>query len=70
MFAHDVSNWVDHIITDAKHIITDADHTNTDAVALTPPIHITAKTTQSRNSPREVRNAIDRPGRREFSILM
>jgi hypothetical protein len=31
MFAHDVSNWVDHIITDAKHIITDADHTNTDA---------------------------------------
>jgi hypothetical protein len=31
MFAHDVSSWVDHIITDAKHIITDADHTNTDA---------------------------------------
>src|SRR5262249_3135608 len=31
MFAHDVSNWVDHIITDAKHIITDADHINTDA---------------------------------------
>src|SRR5215469_2584449 len=32
MFAHDVSNWVDHIITDAKHIITDADHTNTASV--------------------------------------
>ena len=31
MFAHDVSNWLDHIITDAKHIITDADHINTDA---------------------------------------
>jgi len=31
MFAHDVSSWVDHIITDAKHIITDADHINTDA---------------------------------------
>src|ERR1700746_787013 len=31
MFAHDVSSWMDHIITDAKHIITDADHTNTDA---------------------------------------
>jgi hypothetical protein len=41
MFAHDVSNWVDHIITDAKHIITDntdpdhistaADHVSTDA---------------------------------------
>jgi len=31
MFAHDVSNWVDHIITDAKHIITDADHISTDA---------------------------------------
>jgi uncharacterized protein involved in copper resistance len=30
MFAHDVSNWVDHIITDAKHIITDADHTDAD----------------------------------------
>src|SRR6516225_2634580 len=30
MFAHDVSSWVDHIITDAKHIITDDDHTNTD----------------------------------------
>ena len=31
MFAHDVSSWVDHIITDAKPIITDADHINTDA---------------------------------------
>ena len=31
MFAHDVSNWVDHMITDAKHIITDADHISTDA---------------------------------------
>jgi hypothetical protein len=31
MFAHDVSSWVDHFITDAKHIITDADHINTDA---------------------------------------
>jgi hypothetical protein len=31
MFAHDVSNWMDHIITDAKHIITDADHASTDA---------------------------------------
>ena len=31
LFAHDVSNWVDHIITDAKHIITDADHINTNA---------------------------------------
>ena len=31
MFAHDVSNWVDHIITDAKHIITDGDHASTDA---------------------------------------
>jgi hypothetical protein len=31
MFAHDVSSWVDHIITDAKHIVTDADHINTDA---------------------------------------
>ena len=31
MFAHDVSNWMDHIITDAKHIITDADHISTDA---------------------------------------
>jgi hypothetical protein len=30
MFAHDVSSWVDHIITDAKHIITDADHTDAD----------------------------------------
>jgi hypothetical protein len=29
MFAHDVSSWVDHIITDADH--TDADHINTDA---------------------------------------
>jgi hypothetical protein len=31
MFAHDVSNWVDHIITDAKHIITDTDNVSTDA---------------------------------------
>jgi hypothetical protein len=31
MFAHDVSSWVDHIITDAKHIITDAKHIITDA---------------------------------------
>ena len=31
MFAHDVSNWLDHVIADAKHIITDADHINTDA---------------------------------------
>ena len=31
MFAHDVSSWVDHIITDAKPIITDADHINTAA---------------------------------------
>jgi hypothetical protein len=31
MFVHDVSNWVDHIITDAKHIITDTDHVSTDA---------------------------------------
>jgi hypothetical protein len=30
LFAHDVSNWVDHIITDAKHIITDAKHIITD----------------------------------------
>jgi uncharacterized protein involved in copper resistance len=30
MFAHDVSSWVDHIITDAKHIITDAKHTDAD----------------------------------------
>jgi hypothetical protein len=30
MFAHDVSSWVDHIITDAKHIITDANHTDAD----------------------------------------
>src|SRR6516164_2273329 len=30
MFAHDVSNWVDHIITDAKHIST-ADHVSTAA---------------------------------------
>ena len=30
MFAHDVSSWVDHMITDAKHIITDADHINMD----------------------------------------
>jgi hypothetical protein len=32
MFAHDVSSWVDHIITDAKHIITDADHTDADHI--------------------------------------
>jgi len=31
MFAHDVSSWVDHIITDAKPIITAADHINTAA---------------------------------------
>jgi hypothetical protein len=31
MFAHDVTNWVDHIITDAKHIITNDDHISTDA---------------------------------------
>jgi hypothetical protein len=30
MFAHDVSSWVDHFITDAKHIITDADRTDAD----------------------------------------
>ena len=32
MFAHDVSRWVDHIITDAKHIITDADQTDADHI--------------------------------------
>jgi hypothetical protein len=32
MFAHDVSSWVDHIITDAKHIITDADHTDAEHI--------------------------------------
>ncbi len=32
MFAHDVSSWVDHVITDAKHIITDADHTDADHI--------------------------------------
>src|SRR6516162_9862840 len=26
MFAHDVSNWLDHIITDANHVVTGADH--------------------------------------------
>src|SRR5262249_1933832 len=31
MFAHDVTNWVDHIITDAKHIITDDEHISADA---------------------------------------
>jgi hypothetical protein len=30
MFAHDVSNWVDHIITDADHTNTDADRISTD----------------------------------------
>ena len=31
LFVHDVTNWADHIITDAKHIITGgADHINTD----------------------------------------
>src|SRR5215468_6358654 len=35
MFAHDVSSWVDHIITDAKHIITDADHHQ---VTRSPPL--------------------------------
>jgi len=29
MFADDVTNWLDRIITDAKHIITDADHIST-----------------------------------------
>jgi hypothetical protein len=42
MFAHDVSSWVDHIITDAKHIITDADHVSTGAdhqrVTRSPPL--------------------------------
>ena len=45
MFAHDVSNWVDHIITDAKHIITitdntDADHINTDADHISTADHV------------------------------
>jgi len=31
MFVHDVTNWADHIITDAKHIVTGADHISTDA---------------------------------------
>ena len=33
MFAHDVSNWVDHIITDAKHIITITDNTDADHIS-------------------------------------
>src|SRR5689334_13710941 len=35
MFAHDVSSWVDHIITDADHIITGADHHR---VTRSPPL--------------------------------
>ena len=31
MFVHDVTNWADRIITDAKHIVTGADHVSTDA---------------------------------------
>jgi hypothetical protein len=43
MFAHDVSSWVDHIITDAKHIITDADHTDADHVSIGADHHRVAR---------------------------
>jgi hypothetical protein len=42
MFAHDVSSWVDHIITDAKHIITDADHTKRMLTTSTPMLTTSA----------------------------
>src|SRR5215469_256011 len=35
MFAHDVSSWVDHIITGANHISTGADHHR---VSRSPPL--------------------------------
>jgi len=42
MFADDVTNWLDHIIKDAKHIVTDADHIATDTdhhrVTHSPPL--------------------------------
>src|SRR6516225_2862338 len=42
MFVHDVTNWADHIITDAKHIVTGADHISTGAdhhrVTRSPPL--------------------------------
>src|SRR5215467_11705058 len=58
MFAHDVSNWVDHIITDAKHIITDAKHIITDADHTnTASVHVSTganhhRATHSRPLPR------------------
>src|SRR5215472_7249234 len=39
MFAHDVSNWVDHNITDANHINTDADHISTAAHHVSTAAH-------------------------------
>jgi hypothetical protein len=41
MFVHDVTDWVDHIITDAKHSITDAKHSITDADHISTDDHTT-----------------------------
>src|SRR5215831_18038481 len=60
LFAHDVSNWVDHIITDAKHIITDADHVSTDADHVSTgadPPPVTHSPTLARPRPVELASA-------------
>jgi hypothetical protein len=50
MFVHDVTDWVDHIITDAKHSITDADHISTDDHTTTSADHISTGADRHRAS--------------------
>jgi hypothetical protein len=50
MFVHDVTDWVDHIITDAKHSITDADHISTDDHTTTSADHISTSADRHRAS--------------------
>jgi hypothetical protein len=58
MFAHDVSSWVDHIITDAKHIITDADHTDADHINIVADHHrVTRSPPLPRPRPAELASA-------------
>jgi len=54
MFVHDVTDWVDHITTDAKQIITGADHISTDDHTATDADHVSSRAERHRttHSPR------------------
>ena len=50
MFVHDVTDWVDHITTDAKQIITGADHISTDDHTATDADHVSSSAERHRTT--------------------